>query len=249
MVSDLYVNGEYLKKNPNWHLDESHWKAREILSMLAKNALAPATICEIGCGAGEILSQLQQQMQNGCLFWGYEISPQAFELCQSRMNDRLQFKLADVRQEENATFDLVLVMDVLEHLEDCFSFLREIKPKSQYKIFQIPMDLSVQSILFGHVIEYRERYGHVHYFTKEIALEMLKDAGYEILDYFYTEETVTSRKYDAEMNLLRRLRRQLGNVKLTLCKLPGRLLFAINQDVAVRMWGHWGQWRLLILTK
>jgi SAM-dependent methyltransferase len=253
MFEDLYLSGEYLKKNPTWHVGESPWKAREILRMMTRNTIVPETICEVGCGAGEVLKRLQEHMDSRCMLWGYEISPYAFELTKSRANEKLQFKLADIRQEKDVFFDLILVMDVVEHVEDCFNFLREIKPKSQYKIFHIPMDLSVQSILFGHLIEYRKAYGHIHYFTKEIALQLLKDVGYEIVDYFYTTETIEVQSNEVERNLLKRLRKLLGRIKRQfisrLQKLPGELLFAINEDVAVRIWGHWGQWRLLILAK
>src|SRR5438128_10681151 len=81
-----------------------------------------------------------------CMFYGYEISPQAFELCKSRANDRLRFKLMDIGKEREVQFDLILALDVIEHLEDYFSFLREIKPQGRRHIFHIPLDLSVQTV-------------------------------------------------------------------------------------------------------
>src|SRR5690242_7906120 len=99
---DLYTSGEYLKKNPTWHVGESPWKAREILRILMRNNIMPETICEVGCGAGEVLKQLQEKMDSECIFWGYEISPQAFELCKSRANASLHFKLMDIKEEKDA---------------------------------------------------------------------------------------------------------------------------------------------------
>src|SRR5579859_7683147 len=139
MFEELYTSGSYLEKNPTWHVEESPWKAKQVLRMIAQNNMVPGTICEVGCGVGEVLKQLQEHMDNESLFWGYDISPQAFELCKSRANERLHFKLADIRQEQDTFFDLILVMDVIEHLEDYFGFLREIRSKSQYKILHIPL--------------------------------------------------------------------------------------------------------------
>jgi hypothetical protein len=34
MSQDLHTSGEYLKKNPLWHTDESPWKARNILQIM-----------------------------------------------------------------------------------------------------------------------------------------------------------------------------------------------------------------------
>jgi ubiquinone/menaquinone biosynthesis C-methylase UbiE len=249
MLETLYTSGNYLKKNPTWHVGESPWKAREIMRMIVRNNLAPQIVCEVGCGAGEILKLLQRNMDNSCTFWGYEISPQAFELCRARANEKLHFKLLDITEEKDAFFDLILIMDVLEHMEDYFSFLREIKNKSQYKIVQLPMDISVRSILRRELTKYRDSYGHIHYFTKELALQMLKDLGYEVVDYFYTYESVEDQPGPSdgiEIDLLQRLRKRLGIIKRGLLKRRDKLSFTINEDLAVRILGRW---RILILIK
>jgi len=232
MLEEIYTSGDYLNKNPGWHVEESPWKAKQIIRMMRQNHLVSSTICEVGCGAGEVLRQLQENLEKDCMFWGYDISPQAFELSQSRANERLHFRLVDIRQEKESFFDLILVLDVLEHLEDPFSFLREIRPKSQYKIFHIPLDLSVQTILRRNaLLKVRESYGHIHYFTKETSLQLLKDVGYEILDYFFTARATELQAKELTRKLLR---------------LPRKLLSAVDIDLASRVLGGWS---LLILTK
>ncbi|GCE22343.1 hypothetical protein [Dictyobacter kobayashii] len=49
VVADFYTNGEYLQKNPGWHIDAAQWKADSVLQMIKRNALSPHTICDIGC--------------------------------------------------------------------------------------------------------------------------------------------------------------------------------------------------------
>ncbi len=120
MLENIYTSGEYAAKHPTWDTEHSSWKAKQIMRMMARNNIVPKTICEVGCGAGEILKQLQEKMDSDCTFWGYEISPQAFELCKDRANEKLHFKLADIKQEQDTIFDVILLMDVIEHLEDYF---------------------------------------------------------------------------------------------------------------------------------
>jgi SAM-dependent methyltransferase len=199
--------------------------------MLQKNSLKPKTVCEVGCGAGEVLKLLQEKMDNACNFCGYEISPQALEICKSKANERLQFKLADISQEEGAFFDMILVLDVIEHVEDYYGFLKGIRPKSDLKIFHFPLDLSVQAVLRKRgLLTRRELYGHIQYFTKETALETLKDVGYELLDYFYTPRCIELAKQMIQ--------------KIAI--LPRKVCFAIHPDLAVRILGGYS---LLVLAK
>src|SRR2546430_652791 len=143
----LYLDGEYQLKNPAWHVEESAWKAWQILRILRRNRVSPATVCEVGCGAGEVLKQLQQRLSGEPTFWGYDISPQAMELAKSRANERLRFRLGDLGDVEDGYFELILVLDVIEHLQDYFGFLSDLKDKGRHKIFHIPLDLCAQTVL------------------------------------------------------------------------------------------------------
>ena len=233
MNNKMYTSGDYLAQNPSWHVEDSPWKARQILKMLQKNELNPKSICEVGCGAGEILSQLHSQLPEEIVFSGYEISPHAFELCQERRKERLHFYLQDLLQEqEDLYFDIVLCIDVFEHIEDYFEFLRCLKDKGQYKIFHIPLDLSVQTVLrCWPILQMRKSLGHVHYFTKELALSVLKDSGYQIVDCFYTAT---------------RIELSGDSLRGTLAKLPRKLMYKLNPDMTVRILGGYS---LMVLTR
>ena len=179
-----------------------------------------------------MLKQLQNTMDDTCEFWGYDISPQALQLCAPKENERLHFKLADIRQEQNVFADLILVMDVIEHLEDYFSFLRALQPKGHYKILHLPLDLSAQTVLRRRgLMHVRDAYGHIHYFTKEIALQMLQDVGYEVLDSFYTARSIEIPTELYGRKVLRLVRKSL---------------FTLHQDLASHLLGGFS---LLVLAK
>ncbi len=134
----LYLDGGYVAKNPAWHVEESAWKARQVLCMLRHNGVAPKTVCDVGCGAGEVLKQLRENLDTECDFWGYDISPQAIALAKTRASDRIHFELADFGRETDKFFDLILVLDVIEHLPDYFSFLQKIKARGSIRYFTSP---------------------------------------------------------------------------------------------------------------
>ncbi len=230
-MKNIYENGLYFEKNPTWHTEDSPWKAKQILHCLNRNHIRPESVCEVGCGAGEILNQLHLQMAGDVLFHGYEVSPQAFQVCKERAKERLEYFLKDILEADSRVYDLVLIIDVFEHIEDYFSFLKKAKKKGIYKIFHIPLDLSVQTVLRAHMIKGRKKYGHLHYFTKETALAILKDIGYTVLDWFYTPEQL-----------------QLPNrsLKASLMNIPRRLFFNLNQDLTARIFGGYS---LMVLAR
>jgi cyclopropane fatty-acyl-phospholipid synthase-like methyltransferase len=231
-LTQIYEDGTYLENNPSWHEEDSPWKAMQIRKIIDKNHLEPVSICEIGCGAGGILYQLSKDYADNKVFWGYEISPQAFELCSKKSAHNLTFKHSDLLSDNTDYFDIVMAIDVFEHVEDYLGFLRKLRVKAKYKIFHIPLDLSVQTILRStKIISVRKSVGHIHYFTKETALETLKDTGYEIIDYFYTASASDSPNRGWKENLLRTQR---------------KIAFAMNSDLAVRILGGYS---LLVLAK
>ena len=125
-----------------------------------------------------------------------------------------------------------MAIDVFEHVEDYISFLKNIKTKARYKIFHIPLDLSVQSVLRSKpIIERRKKVGHIHYFTKDIAFATLQDLGYKIIDWQYTGDTI---ELPAKSTLS------------AVAKLPRKAAFMLNQNLTVRIFGGWS---LLVLAE
>jgi hypothetical protein len=229
---DMYTDGDYLKNNPTWDVEDAPWKADLIFRMIQKHQIKPKTICEIGCGCGEILCQLQLKMPVSVKFTGYEISPQAYELCKKRSNEWLCFKLKNYCDESDNSCDLILLIDLIEHLEDYFRFLRDIKDKSQYKILHIPLEMFILAVFYQQfLLGQKKKVGHLHFFSKDIVLQILKDLDYSIIDYSYT----------AGYSLPRH-----SGLKDWLLKVPRRLLFPFFPDFTVRTFGGYS---LLVLVK
>ena len=89
MKVNIYTqkNSEYLKNNPNWHVEDSPWKSKQIMKMLCRNPIFPKSIAEVGCGAGEILNQLYLSMPNDVCFTGFDISSDAIDFAKTREKD------------------------------------------------------------------------------------------------------------------------------------------------------------------
>lgn len=223
MKTSRYENGSYFAETGGtWHLEDAAFKAEQVMKMLGGAGLKPATICEIGCGAGGILAELRTELPRECRFVGYEISPQAHELSKPLARENLTFVLGDAF-EDHQPFDLVLVMDVVEHVEDVFAFLRNCRAKGEAKIYHIPLDISMQTALRDRrFVETWRGIGHLHRFSLGSALEALKYTDHEILDYFLTPSALSCRQ--------KKLRTRLANV---LRAITG----AFNPRLASRLFG------------
>ena len=79
-MQNIYTDGTYLKNNETWHQEDSLYKADWVRKIIEKNSLNLDTICEIGCGSGEVLKKLASQLKKNIKFSGYEISPQAWDM-------------------------------------------------------------------------------------------------------------------------------------------------------------------------
>ena len=148
-----------------------------------------------------------------------------------RKRDRVNFHLRNLLNEDVYS-DVVMAIDVIEHIEDCFDFLRRLQARGTYKVLHIPLDLSVQTVLRSRpIMAARRDVGHIHYFSKETAIATLEDIGYTIVDYFYTAGMV-----------------ELPNkpLRAKLLALPRRVLYKIHSDLAVRVLGGYS---LMVLAR
>lgn len=133
--------------------------------------------------------------------------------------------------DERPAFDLLLCIDVFEHVPDYIGFLRALRPKADRTIFHVPLDLSVQSVLRSSpIMNTRKQFGHLHYFTRDTALATLQDCGYDVIDSFYTA-------VGAERG---------RGVKSLIAKWPRKILAAFSQNLAARLLGGHS---LLVLAK
>ena len=227
-----YADGEYLRLNPSWGIEDARFKVREILKILGGNAITARRVADVGCGAGELLRLLHQKMGQNVEFEGFEVSPQAFELCMDRASDRLRFHLEDFSKSDRSGYDLLLCIDVIEHVEDVFGFLRRLKEKAQHKVFDIALEISVLSSLReASLVESWRTVGHIHKFSQATALEALVYAGYKIVDHHITCRALATKNP--------RLRTMVANI-------PRRLVGIASKQWASKLFGGYS---LMVLAQ
>lgn len=226
-TASRYTTGEYLQKNPDWGQIDSGWKAENVAKICTRNRLEPSLIVDVGCGAGAVIHALSTilELANAQLE-GYDVSPQAIEIARKYEAHNVRFTCGDfLNASERA--DLVLLLDVFEHVPDYMGFLEALRPRGDRFIFHIPLDMNVQALLRDAQIELRDCVGHLHYFSKKTALRTLEDCGFKIIDLMYTQSALD----------LEPLSRSALKIRTKIANVLRRLTFPVAPDFAAKLYG------------
>ena len=183
---ERYLNGDYAEKNPDWDSADAIWKASKVKQILASYGSQPSSLVEIGCGSGAVLAALRDHYPKAKLA-GYDISPDAQRFWNTYKALGIHFELADYLTLDEDIADVVLILDVLEHLGNPWSFLAQLRDRVNLVVVHFPLDLSVLSVIREKpLLHVRDKVGHLHYFTRNLALALMEDSGFEVLEASYT---------------------------------------------------------------
>ena len=172
----IYDDGTYLKSNADWHQEDSGYKAELVVDLLG--SLSAKSVLEIGCGAGEVLRIIAGRFP-GIQFQGCDISADAAKFWTEKQAPNLSFSLGNLLESDKQA-DLVLCLDVFEHVDDYLGFLRKLSDHGSYFVFNVPMDMCVMKLLTRGLAYARADVGHLHYFNEWSAKATLTDCGYEL---------------------------------------------------------------------
>lgn len=231
-MESMYQDGRYVANNPSWHSEDSAWKAAHVLRLLAKHQLKPRRVAEVGCGAGEVLRHLHLGLGGAATCEGWDLSPQALAMAERVACQGLSFHHGDLLAQPASPLDVMLAIDVLEHVEDYLGFLRQLRGRARHTVLHIPLELSVQTVWRATPLAVaRQAVGHLHFFTRETALASLVHAGFEVIDSQYTAGALELPPRHLAARLLRG---------------PRRLLRAMAPHAAARLLGGFS---LLVLAR
>ena len=202
------------------------------MELLARNNLEIKKVAEIGCGAGGVIKAVADQLGGNRSFQGFDISPEAIRLADKHRRPGLDFSCEDLLQSPEH-YDLLLVIDVIEHIPDYLGFTTKCQTKARYKIYHIPLDIHVSSVMRARFVVGRRTVGHLHYFSAESALDTINDTGHKVIDFMYTDGGVA-------LSVIH------PSFRRTLANFPRRLVGFFSKKLSARWFGGYS---LLVLAE
>ena len=184
-----YISGDYKKKNHSYHIEDSEFKWKNFLDILKKsnfNFDAINSITDIGCGIGQIIIEAKKSnlFNSKCIFEGYDLNPDAIQLAKENY-EQISFNNEDFININTNKKDLIIAADVFEHIQDPYNFLSKLKEKGDFFLFNIPLEISLLSMIRIKNI-FKDSYnnvGHLHFYTKRTSLLLLESIGIDVINY------------------------------------------------------------------
>jgi len=174
---------EYANK-PAGYFENSR---NEMLDFVPRECMS---VLDVGCGEGNFGALLKQR-DGDCEVWGVELDAKSADIAASKLDRVITKPLStDLSEFQGKRFDAITFLDVLEHMVDPESALRE---AAQLLTPNGVVVASIPNILYFHQISeilieqdwrYRE-YGildnsHLRFFTKKSIIRMFENCGFRI---------------------------------------------------------------------
>ncbi len=171
---ELRQKGSVFEKQ---YLDEvDFWKNKYLCELTAQ--LDIQSICEIGCAVGILLNRYKAvaPMHNR---WGVDVSSQNIEYARKQFPDMNFFAGtfdAFLAQENKPdSVDLVILSDILEHVEDDRGLLEDAGKYGDYVVLNLPLEKCGE--YEGRVYGLEDKHGHLRWYDVNDARQLVSDAG------------------------------------------------------------------------
>ncbi|MBK6637151.1 MAG: methyltransferase domain-containing protein [Rhodocyclaceae bacterium] len=218
-VRDIYRDGTYLRSNPTLHSEDSEYKFCYIKCLLDGCNFSGTTlrVLDIGGGAGTIAALVCRHLAKRGLHvecHAFDLSVEMLEL-QRANNPYNTFVTSSFAEICEQRYDLVLLIDVIEHIQDNGPVADDVDRIARHMIYNIPIERNLFDWL-RNIYMNREYYamqtaslGHVHFFSYRSAKRFAR-AHHRLVSWIspdYPGHLLESEFYDYVMQRANRLRR------------------------------------------
>lgn len=169
-------------------------KAKNILNVLGKETENIHSILDLGCSCGWILDELRENIFCEYSF-GLDLSSSILSSIKGRQKENSYFIAGDCEYLpfSKNSFDLVISLDVIEHIANPEKFLKDISRISDNIVLKIPLENVFENFVwesFKKIVNFlnkgknKDFHQHINFYSKKTAEKLLKDCDLEIVKSF-----------------------------------------------------------------
>jgi hypothetical protein len=187
-----YMAGEYKALHPSWHAEDAPLKARDlhgpiravISQMTAEKHTSTLRIADVGAGVGLVLVELTKMIQT---HWpNVRVIPVAFEISREAATvAKTKNPSLEVHQKllshTDGPFDVAMLVDVLEHVENPWDLLRTARSTAEYLVVRQPLLGNYPRFRHDNYGDQRTHWGHIGYFSYRSFLDMAAACGWQAI--------------------------------------------------------------------
>ena len=185
LVGALHDTQIVIASNSFVHVFASH-RGQARTDLLERISPSATSILEFGCGEGALGEAVKQRQQ--CRYIGVELDSEAASLARQRLDRVVEGDVRELITNVGETFDCIVGGDILEHLDDPWSFLtslRDVCRPGAKLLLSLP-NISAWPVV-RDLLRGRFDYtylgvlcaGHVRFFTRQTICDLLEMSGWK----------------------------------------------------------------------
>jgi ubiquinone/menaquinone biosynthesis C-methylase UbiE len=194
-MTDIYNDNSYLEKNPSLHTEDSKFKFQNIKRFLSSIEVKNnrIKILDIGGGAGIIGKLVLEYFQESGIVVSFHSLDLSTQMLKIQLKNNPQIKKiinCSINECPKSNYDLVLMIDVIEHIEGKEDSAKILNKLGKNIIYNIPIEINFFDILkylksfFRYYKRQKKRWGHIHFFSFTSSQSFLK-RHYKIIDSYF----------------------------------------------------------------
>lgn len=164
----------------------TNWKIKHLVNIIP-SGYGFNNILEVGCAFGMLLNKFSTQKRIKDVY-GLDIAKVNTDYG-AKLFPHIKFLTGTIESSEfikqarskGEYFDLVILSDIVEHVPNDLDFLKEVKSISKYVVLNHPLEKSFanRNRNYGET----DISGHLKAYNLKDALELIKEAGFNIINY------------------------------------------------------------------
>lgn len=181
-------NDEYIRKNPNMHIEHSDLKFIQMLNVIPFGSKFN-NILDVACGAGIITQHFRDHFTPSYIE-GIDISSAMINKARELDTRKsITWRVANIYEyRSDVGFDLIVCADIIEHLQDDSLFASIISKLGKNTVIKIPLEDSYFNRLLRKLRIYDPwkdtelRYGHIHHYNETELDRVFTSNGFKIVN-------------------------------------------------------------------